>query len=86
MKKIKEALILFVIQIILYSILYINFRAVAQANYHQAALTGFLISSINFFVIQRISKSNDALHQWIGYSTGSVIGAYVGIYLSITLN
>jgi hypothetical protein len=86
MKKLKEAFILFVIQIVLYSILYINFRAVVQANYHQAALTGFLISSINFFVIQKISKSTESFHQWIGYVTGSVIGAYVGIYLSITLN
>ena len=85
-EKIKEAVILGAIQIVLYSILCINFRAVAQAHYHEAALTDFLIASINFFVIRKIAQSTDALHQWIGYVTGSVIGAYIGIYLSVLLN
>jgi hypothetical protein len=85
-EKIKEAVILGAIQIVLYSILCINFRAVAQAHYHEAALTDFLIASINFFVIRKIAQSTDTLHQWIGYVTGSVIGAYAGIYLSVLLN
>ena len=85
-EKLKEAVILGVIQIVLYSILCINFRAVAQAHYHEAALTDFLIASINFFVIRKIAQSTDALHQWVGYVTGSVIGAYIGIYLSVLLN
>ena len=70
----------------MYSILCINFRAVAQAHYHEAALTDFLIASINFFVIRKIAQSTDALHQWVGYVTGSVIGAYIGIYSSVLLN
>ena len=86
MNKIKEALILCIIQIVLYSILCMNFRAVAIAHYHEAALTDFLIASINFFVIRKIAQSTDALHQWVGYVTGSVIGAYIGIYLSVLLN
>ena len=85
-EKIKEGVTLGVIQIVLYSILCINFRAVAQAHYHEAALTDFLIASINFFVIRKIAQSTDALHQWVGYVTGSVIGAYIGIYLSVLLN
>jgi hypothetical protein len=85
-EKIKEAVTLGVIQIVLYSILCINFRAVAQAHYHEAALTDFLVASMNFFVIRKIAQSTDALHQWIGYVTGSVIGSYVGIYLSVLLN
>lgn len=85
-EKLKEAVILGIIQIVLYSILCINFRAVAQAHYHEAALTDFLIASINFFVIRKIAQSTDALHQWVGYVTGSVIGAYIGIYLSVLLN
>jgi hypothetical protein len=86
MNKIKEALILCIIQIVLYSILCMNFRAVATAHYHEAALTDFLIASMNFFVIRKIAQSTDALHQWIGYVTGSVIGSYLGIYLSVILN
>ena len=85
-EKLKEAVILGAIQIVLYSILCINFRAVAQAHYHEAALTDFLIASINFFVIRKLAQSTDALHQWVGYVTGSVIGAYIGIYLSVLLN
>ena len=85
-EKIKEAITLGVIQIILYSILCINFRAVAEAHYHEAALTDFLVASMNFFIIRKIAQSTDTLHQWVGYVTGSVIGSYVGIYLSVILN
>jgi hypothetical protein len=84
--KIKEAAILAVIQIILYSILCINFRAVAEAHYHEAALTDFLVASMNFFIIRKIAQSTDAFHQWIGYVVGSVIGSYAGIYLSVIIN
>ena len=86
MNKIKEALILCITQIVLYSILCMNFRAVAIAHYHEAALTDFLIASLNFFVIKKIAQSTDTLHQWVGYVTGSVIGSYIGIYLSVILN
>jgi hypothetical protein len=85
-EKLKEAIILGVIQIVLYSILCMNFRAVAGAHYHEAALTDFLIASMNFFVIRKIAQSTDTFHQWIGYVTGSVIGSYVGIYLSILIS
>ena len=84
--KLKEALTLGIVQIVLYSILCINFRAVAQAHYHEAALTDFLVASMNFFIIRKIAQSTDAFHQWVGYVTGSVIGSYIGIYLSVLLN
>ena len=85
-EKLKEAITLGVIQIVLYSILCMNFRAVAGAHYHEAALTDFLIASMNFFVIRKIAQSTDTFHQWIGYVTGSVIGSYVGIYLSVLIS
>jgi hypothetical protein len=85
-EKIKEAIILGVIQIVLYSILCMNFRAVAEAHYHEAALTDFLIASMNFFVIKKIAQSTDTFYQWVGYVVGSVIGSYIGIYLSVLLN
>lgn len=84
--QIKEAITLGAIQIVLYSILCMNFRAVASTHYHEAAITDFLVASMNFFVIRKIAQSTDALHQWVGYVTGSVIGSYVGIYLSVLLN
>ena len=84
--KIKEAAILFFIQIVVYSILCINYRAVAQTQYHLAALTDFMIGSMSFFVIRKIARSEDSLHQWIGYALGCVAGSYLGIYISTLLH
>jgi hypothetical protein len=86
MQKLKEASLLAVIQIVSYSLLCINYRAVATTQYHEAAATDFLLASLGFFVIRRIARSEDSLHQWIGYVTGSVIGSYLGIYLSVLIN
>jgi len=86
MKKFKEALLLFCIQIISYSLLCINFRAVAATDYPEAAITDFMLASLSFFVIRKIARSEDAVHQWLGYVAGSVTGSYLGIYLSSILN
>jgi len=85
MTKLKEALTLFAIQIVSYSLLCINFRAVANTEYHHAALTDFMLASLSFFVIRKIARSEDALHQWIGYVAGSVAGSYLGIWLSVVI-
>jgi uncharacterized membrane protein YesL len=84
--KFKEAGILFLIQIVLYGILCINFRAVAQAQYHVAAISDFTIASLNFFVIKKIANSTDTAHQWVGYVLGSVAGSYLGIYISTLIH
>jgi uncharacterized membrane protein YfcA len=86
MQKLKEASLLALIQIVLYSLLCINYRAVATTQYHEAAITDFIIASLGFFVIRRIAKSEDSFHQWLGYAVGSVIGSYLGIYVSVLLN
>jgi len=83
--KFKEAATLAIIQIVLYGLLCVNYRAIALVHYHEAAISDFLVASMNFFVIRKIAQSSDALHQWIGYVTGSVIGSYLGIYLSVLL-
>ena len=84
--KLKEASLLACIQIVSYSLLCINYRAVATTQYHEAAITDFMIASMSFFVIRKIARSDDSLHQWLGYAVGSVIGSYLGIYLSVLLN
>lgn len=84
--KLKEAAVLFFIQIASYSILCINYRAVADAQYHHAAISDFALATMSFFIIRKIARSEDAFHQWLGYVAGSVIGSYLGIYLSVTLN
>ena len=85
-EKLKEASVLFFIQIALYSLLCINYRAVAQVQYNAAVISDFAIASFNFFVIRKIAKGDDALHQWLGYVAGSVVGSYLGIYVSTLIH
>ena len=86
MQKLKEAGILALVQILSYSIVCVNYRAVAETQYHIAAGSDFLFASFNFFVIRKIAKSEDSLHQWAGYVTGSVLGSYLGIYISTLIH
>jgi hypothetical protein len=85
-EKIQEAGVLAAVQVLSYCIICINFRAVAQTEYHLAAVSDFLFASFNFFIIRRIAKGEDSLHQWLGYVTGSVIGSYLGIYISTLIH
>jgi uncharacterized membrane protein YfcA len=82
--KFKDAGVLFLIQLLNYSIWCVNFRAVADTHYHTAAVSDFMLASIQFFVIKRISQGQDQLHQWLGYALGSVAGSYLGIWISAT--
>lgn len=84
MTKFKEAGVLFLIQLLNYSIWCVNFRAVADTHYHTAAASDFMLASIQFFVIRRIAQGQDHLHQWAGYALGSVAGSYLGIWISST--
>ena len=81
----KESAILFFMQLFLYGIVCINYRAVAQGNYIFALISDFLIASANYFVIRKISTSTDKFYQWMGYVLGSSAGSLIGIYLSKVL-
>ena len=82
--KIVEFSTLFLIQLLSYTVWCVNYRAVADAHYHTAAVSDFIIASINFFIIRRIAHGQDHFHQWAGYAIGSVVGSYLGIWLSTT--
>jgi hypothetical protein len=81
----REAIFLFVVQIVLFSILCVNFRAISQAHYHTAAVSDFIIATLQFFVIKKIATSDESIKHWLGYTLGSVIGSYLGIYISTLL-
>jgi hypothetical protein len=83
--KIKEFLIMFVIQVTSYSLLCINFRAVSQAHYFWSSLSDFAIATLNYFVIKRIAHSDNTFHQWLGYALGGVVGSLLGIWLSTVI-
>ena len=80
--KIKDALILFFIQIANYGLLVINYRAVAQAHYFWSAASDFACASFSFFVIKKIATSDNTFHGWLGYSLGGVVGSVLGIWIS----
>jgi hypothetical protein len=78
----KNFFLLCFMQIILYGILCINYRAVAVADIPVAAITDGVIASLNFFVIKKISQSGESTLEWAGYTIGSIIGSIVGIWAS----
>jgi len=77
---------MFIIQLVNYSLLVINFRAVAQANYFWSAITDFTIASFSFFVIKKIAKSDDSFHLWLGYALGGLAGSITGIWISLMIH
>jgi hypothetical protein len=86
MKKYQDALLMFIIQLVNYSLLVINYRAVAQANYFWSAITDFTIASFSFFVIKKIAKSDDSFHLWLGYALGGLAGSITGIWISLMIH
>ena len=82
MQKLKEFGLMFIIQVVSYGLLCINYRAVAQAHYLWASLSDFAIATLGYFVIKRLAHSDNTLHQWLGYALGGVVGSLFGIWLS----
>jgi ABC-type nitrate/sulfonate/bicarbonate transport system permease component len=83
--KIKEFLLMFIIQVTSYSLLCINFRAVAQAHYFWASLSDFAIATLGYFVLKHLATSASTVHQWLGYALGGVVGSLLGIWLSTVM-
>ena len=84
-QKVKEFFLFFAIQLLLYLLLVINYRFVAWVNYPGTVITDFVIASFNFFVVRKIAKSEDSLHQWAGYAFGGALGGVIGLWLSTFL-
>jgi len=84
--KILDSLLMFVIQLVSYTLLVVNYRAVAHANYFWSAITDFAIASFSFFIIKKIAKSDDSLHLWFGYAMGGLVGSIFGIWLSVLIH
>jgi hypothetical protein len=84
--KILDSLLMFTTQLVSYTLLVVNYRAVAHANYFWSASTDFAIASFNFFIIKKIAKSDDSLHLWFGYAMGGLVGSIVGIWISLLIH
>ena len=86
---INEAVVMFFAQIILCTVIAINYRSISQANYLITAISAASIAGITYFLIQRISentkkrkKNKEKDIAWIGFMLGSVVGDMVGIFIS----
>lgn len=74
---------LYFAQLLLYSIVTINYRAIAQADYLVTGLSAAGIAIISFLTIKIISKKSEyPFASWTGYILGSVCGDLTGIFLS----
>ena len=80
-KHLREFFLFFMIQILSYSILTVNFRAVANGQLTRALVSDGINATFSFFVIRRIAKSDDSVVGWAGYVAGSLIGTTIGMYL-----
>lgn len=79
----KDGIKLYFAQLILYCIVTINYRAIAQADYLITGLSASGIAIISFLTIKIISKKTEyPFASWTGYILGSVCGDLTGIFLS----
>ena len=81
----KNFLILFVSQFVLYTIVCVSFIAVVNKNYFMIAITDITFASINYFVIKKIATNDDTLYSFLGYTLGSTLGSLFGTWLSVFL-
>ena len=78
----KTFFLFFVLQFILYLLVTVNFRAIAQARYGWTILTDTLISAAQFWIIRKVGGSAESLIALGGFVCGGAIGSLAGIYLS----
>ena len=72
----------FLLQFLLYLLLTLNFRAIAQARYGWTILTDMLISAAQFWIIRKVGTSAESVVAWSGFVCGGAAGSALGIYLS----
>lgn len=84
-QKVKEFCIFFLTQMVSYILVVVNQRAVTHSEYFLTAVSDFALGSLGFFLLRKIVKSDDALHQWLGYALGGVAGGVLGIIIAHSL-
>lgn len=82
---IKNFSIIFGLQLILYCVVTLNTRAIAQASISATVFTDFGIAALNWATIRLISKHKDSAAQFVSYLLGSISGSTIGILLSKSL-
>jgi hypothetical protein len=79
---VKTFILFFALQFMLYFLMTLNFRAIAQARYFWAILTDMLISAAQFWIIRKVGASAESAIAWSGFVCGGAVGSGLGIYFS----
>jgi len=82
MTKLKSFILLFLIQLVLYLLLVINYIFISNLSYQGTIISDFVIASFNFFIIRKIAQSENSFYQWAGYAFGGAAGGALGLYVS----
>lgn len=77
----KVAIQLFLLQFVSFFIIVANTRAYTQGRYLWTAVTDMAFGLINFTIVQKVATAR-TWPQRLGYASGGMVGALVGIYLT----
>jgi hypothetical protein len=65
-----------------FSVVTINYRAIAQKRYLVTALSDFVIAICGFTLFKLVQASDASYPDMAGYAIGAVLGGLTGIYLT----
>ena len=65
-----------------YGLVSYNFRSIALGHTGHIAVTTFLVATMAYVVIRKVSQKQNSIHSWLGYSLGGVIGNLLGLEIS----
>lgn len=80
-KKIRGLLLIFLGQFLVYGIVIVNTRAFTTDNYLKTAISDMLLATVNFYIIRRIARDEEAKLDLIFYVLGGVVGSLVFMYI-----
>jgi len=72
----------FFLQFLMFVLVTVNYRAIAQARYGWTVVTDVLISAAQFWIIRKVGNSAEDFLAWSGFVCGGAAGSSLGIYLS----
>jgi hypothetical protein len=72
----------FLLQFLMFLLITVNYRAIAQARYGWTVITDVLISAAQFWIIRKVGSSAEDFLAWSGFVCGGAAGSSLGIYLS----
>jgi len=78
----RTAAVLCASQLVSYTLLTVNFRAIASGQIAVALMTDAANATIVYFVIKRIAQEPASVVPWLGYLLGSLLGTAAGMLIS----